>query len=119
MRQPPPPAGGRLALDRFAATQAWLGAAPGDHYSIQLATMSEAETEDLERLLRQAAELLNPDELYVYGVRINGRQHYRAAYGDFPSADAAARAIDDLPATLKSRRPYQRSVDAMRAQNLQ
>jgi type II secretory pathway predicted ATPase ExeA len=119
MRQPPPPAGGRLALDRFAATQAWLGAAPGDHYSIQLATMSEAETEDLERLLRQAAELLNPDELYVYGVRINGRQHYRAAYGNFPSADAAARAIDDLPATLKSRRPYQRSVDAMRAQNMQ
>jgi type II secretory pathway predicted ATPase ExeA/septal ring-binding cell division protein DamX len=119
MRQPPPPAGGRLALDRFAATQAWLGAAPGDHYSIQLATMSEAETEDLERLLRQAAELLNPDELYVYGVKINGRQHYRAAYGDFPSADAAAKAIDDLPATLRSRRPYQRSVDAMRAQNLQ
>jgi type II secretory pathway predicted ATPase ExeA len=119
MRQPPPPAGGRLARDRFAATQVWLGTAPGEHYSIQLATMSEAETDDLERLLRQAAELLNPDELYVYGVKINGRQHYRAAYGDFPSADAAAKAIDDLPATLKSRRPYQRSVEAMRTQNLQ
>jgi len=118
-RQPPPPAGGKLALDRFAATQAWLNAAPGGHYSIQLATMSDAETDDLERLLRQAAELLNPNELYVYGVRINGRQHYRAAYGDFPSADAAAKAIDDLPATLKSRRPYQRSVESMRAQNLQ
>lgn len=119
IRQPPPPSGGRLAVDRFAATQAWLGNAPGDHYSIQLATMSEAETDDLERLLRQAAELLNPNELYVYGVKINGRQHYRAAYGDFPSADAAAKAIDDLPATLKSRRPYQRSVESMRAQNLQ
>lgn len=81
--------------------------------------MSQAEVEDLERLLRQAAELVNPNELYVYGVRINGQQYYRAAYGDFPSADAAGRAIEDLPATLRSRRPYQRSVESMRAQNLQ
>jgi septal ring-binding cell division protein DamX len=74
---------------------------------------------DLERLLRQAAELVNPDELYVYGVKINGQQYYRAAYGVFPTADAAAKAIEELPASLRSRRPYQRSVDSMRAQNLQ
>jgi septal ring-binding cell division protein DamX len=81
--------------------------------------MSLGELADLERLLRQAAELVNPNELYVYGVKINGQQYYRAAYGDFPSADTAAKAIDDLPTTLRSRRPYQRSVEAMRAQNLQ
>lgn len=118
-RHPPPAGGGRLSLDRFAATQRWLAAAPPDHYSIQLATISQGELADLERLLRQAAELVNPDELYVFGLKINGQQYYRAAYGDFPSADAAARAIDDLPATLRSRRPYQRSVESMRAQNLQ
>jgi septal ring-binding cell division protein DamX len=108
-----------VSLDRFNATQAWLAGAPGAHWSIQLATMSQAEAGDLERLLRQAAELVNPDELYVYGVKINGQQYYRAAYGVFPSAEAAARAIDELPASLRSRRPYQRSVESMRAQNLQ
>jgi septal ring-binding cell division protein DamX len=106
-------------LDRFAATQTWLAGAPGDHYSIQLATMSSAELQDLDRLVRQAAELLNPNELYVYSVKINGQQYYRAAYGDFPNVDAASRAIAELPATLRSRRPYERSVEAMRVQNQQ
>jgi septal ring-binding cell division protein DamX len=116
---PPPPSGGKLTVDRFNATQAWLDGAPGTDWSIQLATMSQSEVVDLERLLRQAAELVNPDELYVYGVKINGQQYYRAAYGVFPTADAAARAIEELPASLRSRRPYQRSVESMRAQNLQ
>jgi type II secretory pathway predicted ATPase ExeA/septal ring-binding cell division protein DamX len=114
-----PPSGGKLAQERFVATQAWLASAPGSHYSIQLATMSQAEVADLERLLRQAAELVNPEELYVYGVKINGQQYYRAAYGQFPTAEAAGKAIEELPATMRSRRPYQRSVEAMRAQNLQ
>jgi type II secretory pathway predicted ATPase ExeA/septal ring-binding cell division protein DamX len=116
---PPPSGAGKLAVERFNATQAWLAATPGNHFSIQLATMSMGELADLERLLRQAAELVNPNELYVYGVKINGQQYYRAAYGDFPTADGAAKAIEDLPTTLRSRRPYQRSVESMRAQNLQ
>ncbi len=112
-----PPASGKLAQERFVATQRWLATAPRDHYSIQLATMGPPELADLERLLRQSSELLNPNELFVYSQKIGGQQYYRVAYGDFPSAEAAAKAIETLPAALKPRRPYERSVEFMRAQN--
>jgi septal ring-binding cell division protein DamX len=55
----------------------------------------------------------------VYSVKIEGQQHYRVAYGSFPSASNALEAIKGLPPLLSAYEPYARSVERMRSQNRQ
>jgi type II secretory pathway predicted ATPase ExeA/septal ring-binding cell division protein DamX len=119
MRAPAAPAQGELARERFQATQQWLRSAPGDWYAIQLATVNAAELQQLEDFLRKAAATLPVGELFVYSVKIDGQQHYRVAYGVFPSAPKAIDAINGLPRLLAGYHPYARSVERMRSQNRQ
>jgi type II secretory pathway predicted ATPase ExeA/septal ring-binding cell division protein DamX len=114
---PVPPASGKLAQERFAATQQWLKTAPTGHYTIQLLTVRAADTQTLERFLRQAAERVDIEEVRVYSVKIGGEQHYSATYGLYPSLEATIDAMGDLPSTFKARGPYHRSITLMRRQN--
>jgi type II secretory pathway predicted ATPase ExeA len=114
---PVPPASGKLAQARFAATQQWLKTAPAGHYTIQLLTVTAADVPTLERFLRQAAELLDIEQVRVYSVKIGGEQHYAATYGLYPSLEATIDAMGELPSTFKARGPYHRSVTLMRRQN--
>lgn len=111
-----PPAG-KLGRDRYLATQAWLRTAPGNRQSIQLAIFTDAETARMENFLRQATELLKIDEIYVYSVKVDGRQNYRVAYGGFSSVDEALAAMRELPAGLVVYGPFHRSVADMRRLN--
>jgi type II secretory pathway predicted ATPase ExeA/septal ring-binding cell division protein DamX len=114
---PVPPSSGKLAQERFAATQQWLKTAPSGHFTIQLLTVSAADAPTLERFLRQAAELVDLQQIRVYSVKINGQQHYSATYGLYPSLEATIDAMSELPSTFKARGPYHRSVALMRRQN--
>jgi type II secretory pathway predicted ATPase ExeA/septal ring-binding cell division protein DamX len=114
---PAPPTGGRLAQERFAATQQWLRAAPSGHYTIQLLTVGAGDIAVMERFLRQASELVDVNELRVYSVKLNGQQHYAATYGLYPSLEETITAMGDLPSSFKARGPYHRSVTLMRRQN--
>jgi septal ring-binding cell division protein DamX len=78
---PVAPPSGKLAQERFAATQQWLRTAPSGHYTIQLLTVSAAEINVMERFLRQAEELVDVKDMRVYSVKLNGQQHYSATYG--------------------------------------
>ncbi|HUL92075.1 MAG TPA: AAA family ATPase [Burkholderiales bacterium] len=118
-RKPVAPARGELARERFEATQTWLRGAPGDWYVIQLATVSDGELPQLEDFLRKTAATLPVSELFVYSVKIDGRQHYRVAYGTYPSAAKAFDAMKGLPQILAAYQPYARSVERMRSQNRQ
>jgi septal ring-binding cell division protein DamX len=118
-RKPVAPAAGKLARERFEATQEWLGGAPGDRFSIQLATVNAAEQQRLESFLEKAATVLPVADLYVYSVKIDGQQHYRVAYGSYPSAAQASDAMKGLPQRLSAYQPYARSVERMRSQNRQ
>jgi septal ring-binding cell division protein DamX len=117
---PPPPPTGNLARARFAATQEWLKNAPGDQYSIQLVTADTHDVRRIEELLARAAgRNLELSEFYVYGVKIDDRQHYRLAYGLYPTLAAVTQGIKDLPPVYAQFGPYYRSVDRMRSQNHQ
>ncbi len=87
--------------------------------AIQLATVNASELPQLEDFLRKAASALPVGELFVYSVKIDGQQHYRVAYGSFPSANKALDAINGLPQLLAAYQPYTRSVERMRSQNSQ
>jgi type II secretory pathway predicted ATPase ExeA/septal ring-binding cell division protein DamX len=117
--KPLAPAQGDLARERFEVTQEWLRSAPGDRYAIQLATVNAGELRQLEAFLRKAAAAVPVSELFVYSVKIDGEQHYRVAYGSYPSADKALEAMAGLPQLLAAHQPYVRTVERMRSQNRQ
>jgi septal ring-binding cell division protein DamX len=58
-------------------------------------------------------------ELFVYSVKIDGRQHYRVAYGSYASPEQALDAIKGLPPLFSAYHPYYRSIERMRSQNRQ
>ena len=118
-RTPAAPAQGKLARERFEATQQWLRSTPGDWYAIQLATVNAADLPQLEDFLGKAAAALPVGDLFVYSVKIDGQQHYRVAYGSFPSATKALDTIKGLPQLIAAYQPYARSVERMRSQNRQ
>ena len=117
--QPLPPERGELARRRFAATQEWLKSAPGNRYAIQLAIVSSKELGQLEDFLLRISTILPVDDLFVYSVKIDGRQHYRVAYGSYASPDQALAAMKGLPPLISAYHPYYRSVERMRSQNRQ
>jgi septal ring-binding cell division protein DamX len=119
-QQPPMPPKGRLTRERFAATQEWLPGAPGDHYSIQLYTARAQDLHFAEDMLeRAAAAKLRLEDFYVYGVIIDDSQHYRLAYGSYPTYAEAGARIKELPPAYRQFAPYLRSVARMRSQNRQ
>jgi septal ring-binding cell division protein DamX len=119
LRKPAAPETGEFVRERFQATQEWLQSAPGEYYSIQLATVNSGGLAQLEEFLRRASKMVPAGELFVYGVKIDGRQHYRAAYGSYASPAQALAAINALPPLFSAYHPYYRSVERMRSQNRQ
>ena len=116
---PAPPARGEIAKERFAATQEWLKVAPGEHHSLQLFTVKAEDVHRLESFLARAAKVVPKEDLYVYSVKIDGHQHYRAAYGNFGGPSEALVAEKELATALKAQHPYRRSFERMRSQNRQ
>ncbi len=117
---PPAPPTGDLTRARFASTQEWLKSAPGDHYSIQLLTAGTHDVPRIEELLARAAgRNLKLSDFYVYGVKIDDRQHYRLAYGLYPTLAEVTQGIKDLPPVYRQFGPYYRSAERMRSQNRQ
>ncbi len=109
----------RIVAEHFAATQEWLKTSPGNRYSIQLVTVRANELARLERFLAGALKVLPREEFHVYGVKIDGVQYYRAAYGLYPSVAETLVAMRELAPVVKVNNPYHRSVERMRSQNRQ
>jgi hypothetical protein len=112
---PHPPASGKLAQERFAATQRWLRAAPSGSWTIQVLTTGDSRV--IERFLEQAAQEVTLEDVYIYSVKLNGRQYYGVTYGNYPSLEETITAMGDLPLSFKSRGPFHRSIPVMRRQN--
>ncbi len=112
---PNPPASGKLAQERFTATQRWLRSAPSGSWTIQLLTTGDARV--IERFLEQATQEVKLEDVYIYSVKLNGRQYYGVTYGNYPSLEETITAMGDLPLSFKSRGPFHRSIPVMRRQN--
>jgi septal ring-binding cell division protein DamX len=112
---PNPPVSGKLTQERFTATQRWLRSAPSGSWTIQLLTTGDSRA--IERFLEQAAQEVMLEDVYIYSVKLNGRQYYGVTYGNYPSLEETITAMGDLPFSFKSRGPFHRSIPVMRRQN--
>jgi type II secretory pathway predicted ATPase ExeA/septal ring-binding cell division protein DamX len=112
---PNPPASGKLAQNRFSATQRWLRSAPSGSWTIQVLTTADARA--IERFLEQAVQEVKLEDVYIYSVKVDGRQYYGVTYGNYPSLEETITAMGDLPLSFKSRGPFHRSIPVMRRQN--
>lgn len=110
---------GKLTRQRFDETQAWLNATADKFQSIQMLTVTEDDASRLERFLHKVSALVPLEDLHVYSVKIDGRQHYRLAYGAYKDSAEAKTALTALPDGLKGQNPYIRSVARMKSQNRQ
>ncbi len=110
-----PPASGKLAQDRFVATQKWLKTAPNGTWTIQLMTAGDSQA--IERFLEEAAQTVKLEDMYLYGVKQDGRQYYGVTYGNYPTLEDTITAMGNLPMSFKSRGPFHRSIGVMRRQN--
>ncbi|HTO48713.1 MAG TPA: AAA family ATPase [Burkholderiales bacterium] len=110
-----PPASGKLAQERFAATQKWLKTAPNGTWTIQLMTAGDSQA--IERFLEEAQQTVKLEDIYLYGVKQNGRQFYGVTYGNYPTLEDTITAMGGLPTSFKSRGPFHRSIGVMRRQN--
>jgi len=117
--EPKPPPQGRLTRERFDATQEWLRTVPGSHYAIQLQTAKTSELASMEAFLLKTSKMVPVEELFVYSVKIDSQQYYRAAFGTYPTPGETLAAMGQLPPFLKSQQPYFRSIERMRSQNSQ
>jgi type II secretory pathway predicted ATPase ExeA/septal ring-binding cell division protein DamX len=110
-----PPSSGKLAQERFAATQKWLRTAPNGSWTIQVLTAGDSQM--IEKFLEEAAQTVQLEDVYLYGVKQNGRQFYGVTYGNYPTLEDTITAMGTLPTSFKSRGPFHRSIGVMRRQN--
>lgn len=99
---------------RIAATRAWIESSPDDRHFIQLLATDAGKHDDIENFLAGLPASLDREQLRVYRSSLSGRDRIGVIYGEYPSREAAARALQALPAELRAGQPYVRSVGKLR-----
>ncbi len=65
--------------------------------------MTAGDSQAIERFLEEAARAVRLEDIYLYGVKQNGRQAYGVTYGNYPTLEDTITAMGDLPTSFKSR----------------
>ncbi|HEX6735625.1 MAG TPA: AAA family ATPase [Azonexus sp.] len=100
----------RRHMDQY---EEWIDNAPRRHYFIQLLATDATNTGEIEGFLARATEVLDPALLRAYRSSLSGRDRVGVVYGDFPSREAAAAAMQTLPESIKAAQPFPRQVSRL------
>ena len=104
---------GPLTRQHFAQYEQWIARAPRHHYFIQLLATDTSHTGEIEGFLARVTQLIDPAELRAYRSSLSGRDRVGVIYGDFPSREAAAAAMQALPESIKAAQPFPRQVSRL------
>lgn len=99
---------------RLAAARDWLNASSSTRFTIQVMTSEDAARAPLDRFLQNPALQAHLDQLYIAPADINGAQRWSVLYGSYASYADAQQALQEIPAALKVRGPYLRSLNAVK-----
>ena len=111
---PGKPVFGPLTRQHMGQFDTWIVNAPRTHYFIQLHATDAVRTGEIEGVIAQAATVLDPSQLRVYRSSRSGRDRVGVVYGDFPSREAAAAAMQSLPESIRAIQPFPRQVSKLR-----
>lgn len=104
---------GPLTRQHLAQFDEWIERVPRRHYFIQLLATDAHHTGEIEGFLARATEVLDPAELRAYRSSLSGSDRVGVIYGDFPSRETAAAAMQALPESIKAAQPFPRQVSRL------
>jgi len=107
-------ASGDIIASRMQATAAWLDSGIADAYSIQL--LVAADDQQLRNHLKALAKFIEINDIYMYRSAAQGRPMVNVLWGNFAERKAAQDELAVLPASLRSNRPYVRTISGIRAE---
>ena len=110
----PPSTKTDLLATRIAATTAWLAQQDKNTYSIQL--LGTDQPQQLKQHLNVIRKYVEINDVFVYRTTVNQKPWLTVLYGSFSDRHAALDALAKLPASLKTYRPYLRTVQGIRAE---
>ncbi len=99
---------------RVAAARDWLNTTSSTRFTIQVMTSDDAARVPLDRFLQNPSLQAHLDQLYVAPADINGAQRWSVLYGSYENYADAQQALHEIPAALKARGPYLRSLNAVK-----
>jgi MSHA biogenesis protein MshM len=105
---------GPMTRQRVEETLKWLEATENNRWFIQLLNTDAGSANHVEGFLAGASKVADASALRVYTVESKGTRRLGVIYGEYPSREAASRAMNDLPAALKVYGPYPRQVSRLR-----
>lgn len=107
---------GDILQDRLDATTIWMSQQNDAVWTLQ--TLSSDSAEDLRNHLKILSKSIDINSIFVY--RRNGNADQKAMfsvlYGSYGSRADAEKLLAELPAQLKSNRPWPRTVESIRAE---
>ena len=77
-------------------------------------TSDDATRAPLDRFLLDPALQAHLDQIYIAPAQINGAHRWSVLYGSYASYDNAQQALNEIPAALKARGPYMRTLSAVK-----
>lgn len=101
---------------RLAAGKAILGRAQPELFAVQLMVGPRTESQGFEQFLIQAAKTIPEENLLLYPGYNKGLSYYGLLYGLFPDAASARKAMQQLPANLRTHKPLLRTVGGVRSE---
>ena len=100
----------RTHMEQYAD---WIENAPRTSYFIQLLATDATHTGEIEGFLARATQQLDPGVIRAYRSSLSGRDRVGVIYGDFPTREAAATAMQALPESIKASQPFPRQVSRL------
>ena len=105
---------GPLTLARIGATHQWLTRTADDHWFLQLLSADASSSAGIEDFVASAIRQTDAHQVRVYVAQVKGRPRVGVIYGDYPSSEAAAAAVKQLPESLRKLAPFPRPVKRLR-----
>ena len=104
---------GDMIANRIEATRRWIQSDPKENYSIQLLVTSNEE--QLRNDLNALAKFIEINDIYMYRTGSQGRSSLYVLWRSFNSRQTALQQLAELPPSLRSNRPFLRTIEDVRA----
>tara|TARA_R110002167_G_scaffold30424_6_gene100589 strand:+ start:18538 stop:20115 length:1578 start_codon:yes stop_codon:yes gene_type:complete len=99
-----------LLRTRSIAMQDWLVETDPDAYSVQLLSVSSADSAYVGRILNRLDQAGLIDKSYTCISNSQGQDYWKVVYGDFATIEQARNIIYGLPSSVRNNGPYVQSV---------